>query len=136
MNEIKNGNVEFNGIIINYFDTLTDVLKKTVNIEKEIQNRNNHQFLFISNCIFCNLFTNSCFIFSEIGKLEKIILSFPMGDERNKDKNIFKTFLKKSHIKDGYCFKGGVIQLMYEPHFLEYSLEIKYNPGANINSNL
>lgn len=28
MNEIKNGNVEFNGIVISGLDTLTDVLQK------------------------------------------------------------------------------------------------------------
>ncbi len=109
MCDIKKGEISINNIIIKKNRFTNRSLEKTICIKKEIQNRNNKQFLFFSGIPICELFTNCCLHFSEIGILEKVILCFQMGDERNHCKQLFLDYLNKNQLKKIICLMNHIL---------------------------
>ncbi len=124
--DISKGIIEINGIEIKYTDTLTDVLKKTDNLLKQIRNNNNFQLVYFENSVICKYFTNCCLIFSELGILKEVKMGFSMNDKNNYLKKPFIKFLRSQKCENNYVFENGSIQLECEPHFMEYYIKIAY----------
>lgn len=124
---IVNGIVDINGIEIFPTDDLTEILKKTIHLKKSIRNDNNLQMLYFEDVLICKKFTNISLVFSEVGKLRQILMGFSMYDEKSYTIEIFNKFFYENKISNPFFFEKGKGELIYEPHFKEYTIKISYN---------
>ena len=105
MSEIAKGDLLINNIQLNVFDNLTEILRKTINMDKRIRNINNFQHLYFDTVQFYGESGRCRFIFNSNGILEEF--SFGISEEDYKYSEIdekklilflMKNFLLKLHM--------------------------------------